>query len=290
MLAAQQRSCLAIYALLFNYYIMYILTANSLSMSETQEILDTHCSSTARMELPPADQDVVFGVQWGLAECPFTPAFWAAQLWFDRSSNQPATLRWGPNLVDEVAGCLLGGHGITWEMNNAAFCRLAAAGVLSGSTVTQRRIVDLLSQPFQLGSRVARYRFPNQKGKFVSDAINRLAMESPPFDRPLVFREWMMRFRGIGPKTASWVTRNFLGFPRVAVLDIHVIRACLLMRLFPAPQNLTKQYSVLEQRYLALADGIAAEPGRLDAVIWKTMRQAGRLVARTLRRAADVDG
>ncbi len=77
-----------------------------------------------------------------------------------------------PTLVEEIVGCLPGGHRISWEMNVAAFGRLSAAGLLTSKPVLADLVIQLLSQPFDVKGRFIRYRFPRQKGLFVSEAIN----------------------------------------------------------------------------------------------------------------------
>jgi len=104
--------------------------------------------------------------------------------------------------------------------------------------------------------------------------------------RPLAFREWLLEFRGIGRKTASWITRNFLGYQRVAIIDVHLFRACVLMGVFSSKDDVGRHYSILESRYLTLADGLGVDPQILDAVVWKTMRSAGDFAINLLRSAA----
>jgi N-glycosylase/DNA lyase len=264
---------------------MHITNACNARLENSQIVFDATDEGTVCMELPPASADVIPGLCWGLAESPFTPAFWAVQVWLERNLSFNYGFRWGPTLKDEIVGCLLGGHGITWEMNRAAFLRLKEAGLLSGSKVRSSEIIRLLLEPFETERRRWRYRFPRQRGVFVSEAVKRIEMERPPIELPLVFREWLLGFRGIGMKTASWITRNFLEYRRVAVLDVHVFRAGVLMGLFSGRQNLAREYQLLESRYLSFADAINADPRLLDAVIWKTMRNAkgfaiGRLIKR----------
>jgi N-glycosylase/DNA lyase len=85
-----------------------------------------------------------------------------------------------------------------------------------------------------------------------------------------------MRLPGIGPKTASWITRNWLGSDAVAILDVHVIRACCLMGLFSEPICLRREYEVLECKFLQFAENIGVRAAMLDALIWREMRLLGR--------------
>jgi thermostable 8-oxoguanine DNA glycosylase len=85
-----------------------------------------------------------------------------------------------------------------------------------------------------------------------------------------------MTIRGIGPKTASWITRNWLGCDQVAILDIHIIRAGLLIGLFKVDQKVERDYEAMEARFLAFAKALDVRPSLLDAVMWRSMRKLGR--------------
>lgn len=75
-----------------------------------------------------------------------------------------------------------------------------------------------------------------------------------------------------GPKTASWIVRNLRGSDEVAILDVHVIRACRAMNLFPDVVSLPRDYDGLEARFLSFADRIGVKPSLLDAVMWTEVR------------------
>lgn len=250
-----------------------------------QEIFDVANGQIVRATLPPPQHHVLRGIKWGHVGCPFTPAFWATQVWLERNLDLAMEFRWGCTLVEEVVGCLLGGYGITWEMNHAAFCRLSEERVLSKGSPTATEIIELLSRPFISHRQSRRYRFPRQKGMFVAEAINRIAVEQAPTSPPAL-RDWLIGFRGIGPKTASWITRNFLNCQRIAVIDVHLYRACVIMGLFSGDENVVRDYIVLEERFLDLADAFKVDPRRLDAVIWKTMRNARGFAIRMMPIAA----
>jgi thermostable 8-oxoguanine DNA glycosylase len=82
-----------------------------------------------------------------------------------------------------------------------------------------------------------------------------------------------MEIEGIGPKTASWIVRNWLGSDDVAILDIHVIRACQAIGVFPSEVALSSEYAKLEQRFLDFSKGLGVRASILDAVIWHHMRE-----------------
>ncbi|MGY3221470.1 thermostable 8-oxoguanine DNA glycosylase [Bradyrhizobium sp. USDA 4512] len=85
-----------------------------------------------------------------------------------------------------------------------------------------------------------------------------------------------MKIPGVGPKTASWITRNWLGSDEVAILDIHIIRAGVLIGLFGRQQSVPRDYDVMEARFLAFAAALNVRPSLLDAVMWREMRKLGR--------------
>ncbi|MGK7863061.1 hypothetical protein [Falsiroseomonas sp. E2-1-a4] len=67
-----------------------------------------------------------------------------------------------------------------------------------------------------------------------------------------------MRLNGIGPTTASWIARNWLGAASVAILDIHVIRAGQLIGLFEQEVRLPRDYFGMERRFLDFAEAVGA--------------------------------
>jgi N-glycosylase/DNA lyase len=259
------------------------------SLSNAQIIFDVRNGASRQLELPASDAEVMTGVNWGFAETPFTPAFWASQLWFEGTNATEERCSWSVDLKLEIVACLLGGHGITWELNSAAFRHLSSSGLLDRSPVDPCAIEACLRSPLVVNGRSVRYRFPRLRGCYVAEAINRFDTMSPPPRDNLLFRSWLLSFRGIGIKTASWITRNHRGCSRVAIIDIHVFRAGILMRLFHGNERISRDYLALERRYLEFAQAIQADPRRLDLLIWRTMKQSTHLVKAILTRSF-VDG
>ena len=87
-----------------------------------------------------------------------------------------------------------------------------------------------------------------------------------------------MQLPGIGPKTASWAVRNWLESDEVAILDIHVIRAGILMKIFSPNHRPERNYLAMERRFLDLAMALNAKAGNLDALIWQQMRSTPLIV------------
>lgn len=223
------------------------------------------------------------GLRWGDAAAPFTPAFWAAQIWLADLGRSPR-YRVGDSLVEEVAVCLLGGFGFRSEVGLAAFHALKAQGLLVPGSPPYA-IERALSVPLQVCGRSVRYRFPAQKAKYLGGFLRRIESEHAPAqpEGGMALREWLVGFEGIGLKTASWVARNWLGADDVAIVDIHIHRAGLLGGFFEPELSLVRDYRRLEQRFVQFARAIDVRPSTLDAVMWDQMRAFQDIPIKVLR-------
>jgi N-glycosylase/DNA lyase len=221
---------------------------------------------------PPPDGEVIPGVKWGRPEWVPSAAYWAVMGALAREEDGFVSSE--STLKEQVGFCLLGGFGITAEMNHAVYDRLEREGVFLPGSVTSAAVIKrLLKEPVEVNGRMIRYRFPNQRSGRVAGAM-RLLEEAPPIpDDPRSFRNALMTIPGIGPKTASWITRNWLGSDEVAILDIHIIRAGRMIGLFDRRQRVERDYEAMEARFLAFAFAIEVRPSILDAVMWKSMRK-----------------
>jgi N-glycosylase/DNA lyase len=227
------------------------------------------------------------GVCWGHAEAMFTPAFWAAQAWYHRNSTRYSDFAWGDDLRREIVGCLLGGHGISSEMNQAAFERLDRSGLLIRSgPFDEEEILEFLRIPFTVAGRPVRYRFAAQKSRFVTAALRKIEQDSKPVGGAPELREWLLSFPGIGMKTASWITRNHLRTNTVAVIDIHIFRAGVIMGLYSGREVVPRDYVALEEKFLRFADRIGVLVNKLDVIIWRTMKDSHQLGLNSYRNAA----
>jgi len=249
--------------------------------SRQQTVIALRGSRVERLHLPSADTEIVFGVRWGRFEDFFTPAFWKSRSWIDGESSQLENYLIGRDLREEIAACLLGGFGMPAEIGLAAFHRLRDDCLLNGHS-SQVQIEYALMQPLVVNGRTVRYRYPHTKARFLSVAMKRLNTETPPLHSSLELRDWLMTFSGIGPKTASWITRNFLHSDDVAILDIHIIRAGLLMGLFPPDHSITKDYFQMEQRLVAFSRSINVKLSKFDSMIWCYMRCLNALAIEAL--------
>ncbi|RRH96905.1 hypothetical protein EH240_21680 [Mesorhizobium tamadayense] len=84
-----------------------------------QQVVALAASQPIFLNLPAPDTEVMSNVLWGRFEDVFTPAFWAAQAWMD-PSHADGNFSLGRSLAEELAACLLGGHGAPAEVGLAA--------------------------------------------------------------------------------------------------------------------------------------------------------------------------
>ena len=231
------------------------------------------------IDLPNENEWLMPHIRWGNRNQPFTPAFWASSYWTNKVEGTLPKIEKASDLVEEVAFCILGGYGIKAELNKAAFERVHQLGYLrAGRRVALDEIQEALVQPFTIGGRDIRYRFPKLKGRYLFEALKELhACTDLPTD-PLEARNWLLTFKGIGPKTASWVVRNLFNTDRVAILDIHLHRAGILLGLFNEADSVTKHYFRMEEKFLTFAANLKISASVLDLLIWNVMRENPRSV------------
>jgi N-glycosylase/DNA lyase len=224
--------------------------------------------------LPDPDEMVLQGVVWGAPEVAFTPAYWVTQYWM-RDDTYPLHQRLGESLEEEVVACLLGGYGIPAEIGLAAFARLKERDLVTAGGQRYREIAEALLSPLTIDGRQVRYRFWAQRARYIAGALVVLADSAPPTHSATSLRSYLLAIPGIGPKTASWIVRNWLASDDVAILDIHIVRAGQLMGLYSRSENVTDRYFEMERRFLDFAKALNVPAARLDALIWAHMRAWG---------------
>jgi len=229
--------------------------------------------SYTHIELPNEHVEVMPGIKWGRPEDVFTPAFWKYQAYFGRNQDSESDFQLGDNLLEELSVCLLGGRRIIAKQTLAAFERLRDAGMLDGKASTIE-IEALLSIPFRINKRDRKYRFPKQRAAYLSIALAFLRSKPPP-DDPLALRDYLTSLKGIGPKTASWIVRNHCGSDAVAILDIHIIRACRQLGLYGKTLTPNRHYGMMENLFLSFCDHIEESASLVDAIMWDVMRRIG---------------
>lgn len=243
-------------------------------MADMQTVWIAAGDGFEKLSLPQARQEVLAGVRWGAVDQFYSAAFWKCQAELHVRKGEYISHSLGRNLAEEVAVCLLGGYGIPAEMGLLAFERLRNQNLLRpGSTESMLR--EQLAEPFCIGGKKnRRYRFAAQKARYLALCLAGLD-RIPDRCSDEELRETLMLLPGIGPKTGSWIVRNHRCSDSVAIIDVHIHRAGLLMGLFPEGSEPTRDYLKLEASFLALCRAIDVRASILDALIWDYMRRAG---------------
>lgn len=222
------------------------------------------------------------GIPFGAVDQILTPAYWQQRCAEGEATGHGYFSQSCGTLIEEVGFCILGGFGITMEMNDAAFCRLKEHGVFAGALrFAEGDIREMLLEPLLVQGRERRYRFPNQKATRLTAAIRQIDAARLDDLSDLAFRDWVATLPGVGPKTASWIARNWRGSDEVAILDIHILRACWYIGLFEFDISLPRDYVRLERRFLDFARALGSRSSVLDAVMWDDMRAGGSRLVRS---------
>lgn len=231
-----------------------------------------------RIELPKPDEEVIPGVHWGAIESFLTPAYWAYQVLANRIIGNNINYKLGETLKEEVGACLLGGHGIPSNVGLAAFYHVKSRGAFSDQPPSQESLLDWLKEPIEVEGRQIRYRFANQKSRYLYEALRKLSIEEPPISSGKALRNWLLTIPGIGYKTASWIARNWLDADDVAILDIHILRAGLLGNFFEGNLTVERHYLELEEQFIRFSEALGVRASELDALMWLEMMSSSSSV------------
>jgi len=226
---------------------------------------------------PDQDTEVLPGLKWGLCYQLYTPAFWKLQYVMNSFPEEQNTHQLGSNIIEEIIQCMLGGYGIPSEMGSMAFARLRERQLIK-EDISFDALFNALKEPFETSSmRMVKYRFSYQKSVYIHSLLNRGDLDQIPEHEDLKLREWLMGLKGIGPKTASWITRNWLRSEKVAILDIHILRAGMITGFFNKQLNVATHYYDLEASYLEFCNSLKVRPSDMDAIIWSYMKNNNKL-------------
>src|SRR5437868_2594397 len=129
-------------------------------MTQTVAILTR--TGTIQVEIPSSETFLLEGVRWGAVDAFPTPAYWQYQVIARRLAGRPAGYKLGRTLAEEVAACLVGGHGIPAGVGIGAYWKLRQLGALGESPPSEEQIKGWLGEPLLVGSRQVRYRFAAQ--------------------------------------------------------------------------------------------------------------------------------
>lgn len=239
-------------------------------------------ATTVQIQLPAPDAEVVPGVAWGAVDAFPTPAYWTYQVLARRIQGAPIKYRLGTTLAEEVGACLLGGHGIPARIGLVAFEHLKRKGAFNETVPTETDLLAWLTEPMTVDGRLVHYRFAAQKARYLAAALKALTNAAAPVGNGRALRDWLMALPGIGPKTASWIARNWLDADDVAILDIHLLRAGVLGGFLDPALTVERHYLELEEQFLAFSRGLGVRASELDAVIWLEMMSARATVENSL--------
>lgn len=237
-------------------------------MTQTAAIVTR--TGTIQLELPSPDEFLLGGVQWGAVDAFPTPAYWQIQVIARRLEGRPVGYRLGRTLAEEVAACLLGGHGIPAPVGVAVFEKLRKLGAICEKVPSEEQFEAWLREPVQVGQRHVRYRFAAQKARYLAAALSIIQL-APEFTTGKRLRDWLIQLPGIGPKTASWIARNWMDADDVAILDIHIMRVGQVIGLFPLELTVDRHYLELEALFLQFSQALDVRASELDAVVWYEM-------------------
>jgi N-glycosylase/DNA lyase len=240
------------------------------TQQSTQRALAHQNGELVHLTLPAAKHRVVgHSLYWGRIEEIGSPAYWTVQAWM-WEMEEPNHYRLGRSLREEVLACILGGYGIPAEVGLAAYARLRA--VPETELHDENTVRTMLTEPLCVDGRTVRYRFVQQKARHIASSmigLDQIDAKAP--DRSL--RDALTSLPGIGPKTASWIVRNWRGSDLVSILDVHLIRACRALGIFNPSWRVERNYTLMEDAYLTFACAIGARASILDSVMWMTMRR-----------------
>jgi thermostable 8-oxoguanine DNA glycosylase len=213
---------------------------------------------------------------------------WWAPVWASHGARYETATSVAPvgeaALRKELIFCLLGGHGVTYELAQSATKVVHALSPFHPSWTEdqlrhaiQRELGKPQFEPRRADGSLRRYRFPARKARLITDAVlwvlaegglrGGLAARGTEAER----RSWLCKCPGVGMKTASWLLRNCGWAQRVAIIDVHLLRALTEAGVIAEPR-LPRDYEKVENAYLRWAEQLGACPAALDLFLWDVQR------------------
>lgn len=184
----------------------------------------------------------------------------------------------------ELLFCILGGHGVPFELALSAARHLGAFSIFSrrrSADELRHLLVDELSRPqFQPRKRdgeLRRYRYPLRKADVLIGVRQWLLAHLPLYDQLASIRNergrrlFLCQCPGVGPKTASWLLRNAGLAESLAIVDVHVLRALAQADRLRG-MWLPRDYEQIETAFLEWCRELGAPPAAFDLFIWEVQR------------------
>lgn len=229
---------------------------------------DPHCGRSSHDRISFTLRDQSWDVAWGSHEVFGTPAFWVNRTAIERYEEHLAEAASGADIESVVVFCLLGGSGVRAECAQAAR-RVVLDLLAENPEATAGEIEERLAEPLPGG--LGRYRFPEQRSKYIAASLARLRSEPPPED-PLELKLYLKGLHGVGPQKAAWIVRNLTGSAKVALVGIWPVRALTWTGIFRPEWSPQRHYTRYEEAFLQYAEHGKVQPGALDLCIWEKAR------------------
>jgi N-glycosylase/DNA lyase len=231
-----------------------------------------------KRKIPLSQMECLPGLKWGDPAELFTPAYWLSQYWMaglDKQEKSPYTS--SSCIAEELTFCLLGGFGIKVELATAVYENCIKNELVANLDSNFDHWNLVLSQPVLVNGKKQKYRYPNQKAKYLAGAMQYLRENDLSSLSGIELRNHLLKINGIGPKTAGWISRNITDSDEVAILDIHLVRAGVLSGFFDSNKSVEKDYFELERNFIEFCNAIGVRPASLDCLIWDQMRSLGKV-------------
>jgi N-glycosylase/DNA lyase len=187
-------------------------------------------------------------------------------------------------LRGELLFCLLGGHGVTYELGRSAADHLADLDIFNPERgddeleeLLCRELAAAQFEPRRTDGHLRRYRYPHRKGQQIVACRRWLHDAGPLADTLRALpcererRRLLCDCPGIGPKSASWLLRNCGLAQELAILDVHVMRVMTAAgRLGVA--TLPRDYEHVETVFLDWCHELGAPAAAFDLLVWELAR------------------
>lgn len=212
-------------------------------------------------------------IDWEEAGRLYTKSYWEVQYYL--AKHESYSYKLGSNLLEEIVACLLGGYGLKAEMGLLAFHRMRNLRLIRPN-VSLSEIESAICRPFSLNGKKVHYRFPHQKAKYIYSFLQREDIDEFENMYGCALRNKLISVNGIGPKTASWIARNFGNCEDVAIVDIHIYRAGRLAGFIDRNWDIQRDYFKIEESFLNFCNSINASPSKMDSIMWNQMKASSR--------------
>ncbi|WP_222860882.1 8-oxoguanine DNA glycosylase [Paenibacillus senegalimassiliensis] len=195
------------------------------------------------------------------------------------------------HVLDEFFFVLLGGFGISYELNFSGLQVLKEQDLFNESFYQEKNMLNIIEEkirgefskkqfsPATSNGQLRKYRYTETKPRIISNACYWLwedceweLQEKLQSLNSCESRMWLCNCPGIGMKSASWLLRN-TGFSEdCAVFDVHIIKFLTYLG-FQTDQPLTEKiYLKLEDGLRKVCNSIGVSLGKMDYLLWLLSR------------------